>query len=231
MPDAKKQPVILVIDDAIANDEWRKESAIRTITEVIDTLGYDAQQKELIMNNVRFFAQYDEHDGPQPREECAAHYLKDRKGDTEVPVLAFVDNTFKVSKDYENYHGHEIISDLKSEAEKRGEKIQPAIVWISTNSPPENTIDAEKLTLQADDPKAIFELAKSPFQKPKEWDGRRATWDSFYEESKKSKDQVLVHTLRDAFEAIAGRPAQQPWKTRVAPAADATGQSPGQPAL
>ena len=210
-----KTHTLLVIDDDIAGDARRRERAIRNITKVADTLGYDTQQKERILEHVRFFAQYDERDGSQPREECAAHYLKDRKGDTEVPVLAFVDNSFAT----ERLHGQQILADLKSEAQQRGERL-PAMVWISSYPAPPGVIAAEKLSLNDDNPKAVFELAKSPFQEKPKWDGRDATWKAYREPAEKSDDQVLIHTLRDAFESIAGRPNQKPWKEWVSQRGD-----------
>ena len=217
MSDSSKTPTILVIDDDVAGDERRRKQAIRNITKVVDTLGYDSQQKERILEHVRFFAQYDERDGSQPREECAVHYLKDRKGDTEVPVLAFVDNNFEAGS-YGQQHGREIIADLKNEAEKRGKYSR--LSYGSVRIALLKILLMQKLSLNAYDPKAIFDLAKSPFQEKPKWDGRDATWKAYREPAKKSEDQVLIHTLRDAFETIAGRPNQKPWKDWVSQRGD-----------
>ena len=136
--------------------------------------------------------------------------MKVRKGDTEVPVLAFVDNSFAT----ERLHGEQIVADLKNEAQQRGE-ILPAVVWISSYPAPPNIVAAEKLSLNAYDPKEIFDLARSPYKESK-YDGSSKG----YKELEKSKDQVLVHTLRDAFETIAGRPNQKPWKDWVSQRGD-----------
>ena len=56
------------IDDDIAGDARRRERAIRNITKVADTSDMTRSKKTRILEHVRFFAQYDERDGSQPRE-------------------------------------------------------------------------------------------------------------------------------------------------------------------
>ncbi len=218
MDHSMKRPTILVIDDELAENTFIQRKVMKTIIHVANELGYDGQQKQRILESIKFFAQYNEHDGKQPAEECAEHYLKTRNGDTEVPVLTFVDNNFSGAWDSDDdvihSHGEEIKETAREEAAKRGER-PPALVWISSDSGGDDIIAARKGALERDvaklDGEEILDYAK---QRHREFQGEDNTVVGY--RNRTPDEQVIVHALRDAFEAIVGRPATQPWKARLA---------------